>query len=49
MIDSLFAINIFFVLGIMSSVGSKPSIPDIEFTQNATFDLTIFFRLLIPR
>jgi len=44
-IDSLFAIRIFFVKGIDFNVGSNPSIPEIEFTQKFTFFFKIFLKL----
>ena len=46
-IDSLFAINIFLQKGIVFKVGSKPSIPDMEFTQYSTF-FKILFIFFIP-
>ena len=48
-IDSLFAIKIFFVRGIIFNVGNKPSIPEIEFMQKSIFFLKILFRLSCPK
>ena len=48
-IDSLLAIKIFFVSGIIFKVGSRPSIPEIALTQNDTFFLIIEFIFLIPK
>ena len=48
-IDSLLAIKIFFVSGIIFKVGSRPFIPEMALTQNDTFFLIIESIFLIPK